>query len=257
MQPPPQDVLEPLAPGSRFRFGCHPAVRCFTDCCRELSLMLTPYDVLRLKRNLGMDSSDFLERHAVRVTDPDWNIPVLKLRMEEDPPHPCPFVVRAGCRVYPDRPGACRAYPLGRAARSGLGPGQCAPVEEKHFLVREPHCHGFDETTEWTPERWMENQGLAAYNERNDRWMAFLTRYRPGAGPGLSPKQWQMFFMACYSLDRFREFVFGTRFLSLFDLPEERQRALREQDEALLDFSLDWLAFSLFRAPVLTLRAQS
>jgi len=254
---PPEDVLEPLDPGACFRFACHPSVRCFTDCCRDLNLMLTPYDVLRLKRNLGLDSSDFLDRYALRVTDPDWQIPVLKLRMEEAPPHPCPFVVSAGCRVYADRPGACRAYPLGRAARRARGPGACAVTEEKHFLVKEPHCHGFEESTEWTADGWMENQGLEVYNRKNDRWMAFLTRYRPGADGQLTAKQWQMFFMACYSLDRFREFVFGTRFLSLFDISEERQAALRGQDEALLDFAMEWLAFSLFRDPVLTLRAQA
>ena len=251
---PPQDVLEPLASGKCFRFACHPAVRCFTDCCRDLNLMLTPYDVLRLKRCLGMDSTDLLDRNTLRMTDPDWKVPVLKLKMGEDSSRTCPFVVKAGCRVYPDRPGACRAYPLGRAARRTREQGGGAGVQEKHFLVKEPHCHGFEESTEWTAQGWMENQGLEAYNEKNDRWMAFLTRYRPGTGRELSPKQWQMFFMACYSLDRFREFVFGTKFLSLFEISEQRQQALREREEALLDFALEWLAFSLFNDPVLTLK---
>jgi uncharacterized protein len=254
MQSPPE-VMEPLAPGERFRFSCHRSIRCFTDCCRDLNLMLTPYDVLRLKRALLMDSTDFLDRHTLRSTDPDWNVPVLKLKMEEDASLRCPFVVEAGCRIYPDRPGACRAYPLGRAARQARGRSSpSSSLQEKFFLVKEPHCHGFLETREWTPEAWIQDQGVAEYNERNDRWMTFLTRYRPGAGRELSSRQWQMFFMACYSLDRFREFVFGTRFLSLFDISEDRQELLRQNDEALLEFSFLWLAFSLFNDPVLKLR---
>jgi len=130
-------------------------------------------------------------------------------------------------------------------------------VQEKHFLVRESHCHGFGVGPDWTAERWMKDQGLDVYNEKNDRWMTFLTRYRPGTGRELSPRQWQMFFMACYSLDRFREFVFGTRFLSLFEIPEQRKECLRNSDESLLDFSLEWLAFSLFNDPVLALRHPS
>jgi hypothetical protein len=63
-----------------------------------------------------------------------------------------------------------------------------------------------------------------------------------------------MFFMACYSLDRFREFVFGTRFLSLFVVSEERQEEMRRSDEALLRFAYTWLAYSLFGDPVLELR---
>jgi len=63
-----------------------------------------------------------------------------------------------------------------------------------------------------------------------------------------------MFFMALYSLDRFREFVFGTRFLSLCVVPEETQEEMRRRDEALLRFTYTWLAYSLFSDPVLELR---
>ena len=252
--PPPSDVLEPLGSGERFCFACHAGVSCFTDCCRDLDLMLTPYDVLRLKRALGLDATELLDQYALRVSDPEWKIPALKLRMGAGTSGACPFVEPDGCRVYTDRPGACRAYPVARAARRTRGTEAASGVEEKHFLVREPHCHGFGEGPSWTAQGWMTDQGLDAYNEMNDLWMTFLTRHRPGTGRELSAKQWQMFFMACYSLDRFREFVFETRFLSLFDITEDRKEALRESEEALLRFSLEWLAFSLFNDPVLSLK---
>jgi len=35
-----------------FHFSCHPSIGCFTDCCRQLELALTPYDILRLKKGL-------------------------------------------------------------------------------------------------------------------------------------------------------------------------------------------------------------
>ena len=84
--------------------------------------------------------------------------------------------------------------------------------------------------------------------------MEFLTRYKPGSREELGPKHWKMFYMACYSLDRFREFVFGTRFLSLFVLPEEKKQRLQENEAELLLFAYTWLAFSLFGDPVLKLR---
>lgn len=250
----PGETLEPLPSGEGFRFGCHPSVRCFTDCCRDLRLLLTPYDVLRVKRALEMDSTAFLDRHTVQDTDPIWKIPVVRLKMEEDPVRACPFVTEAGCRIYADRPGACRAYPLGRAVRRSPSGPSAFSLEEEHFLVREPHCFGFQEDTLWTAAAWMKDQGLLVYNEMNDLWMAFLSRYKPGNRESLSPPQWSMFFMACYSLDRFREFVFGTRFLSLFSVPEEQKEKLRESDEALLQFAYTWLAYCLFGDPVLELR---
>ncbi len=43
----------------------------------------------------------------------------------------------------------------------------------------------------------------------------------------LTPQQSDMFYMACYDLDRFRRFVFETRFLQLFEVDEARVEALR------------------------------
>lgn len=249
-----KEMLEPLPKGAEFRFSCHPAVPCFTDCCRDLHLILTPYDVLRSKRALSMDSTAFLERYTLQDTDPTWKIPVVRLKMEDNAARPCPFVTRQGCRIYADRPGACRAYPLGRAVRASKVRSPSSGVEEEHFLVREPHCLGFEEGDRWTAEGWMRDQGLVAYNEMNDLWMEFLSRYKPGSRPELSSPQWKMFFMACYSLDRFREFVFGTRFLSLFSVSEERKEQLKGSDEALLRFAFEWLATALFGDPVLKLR---
>jgi hypothetical protein len=243
--------LEPLPKGKKYRFACHPGVRCFTDCCRDLNLVLTPYDVLRIKRGLKMDSTAFLDRHTVQETEPTWRIPVIRLKMEENEARSCPFVTPEGCRIYADRPGACRAYPLGRAARRAPSVSDPFRIEEEHFLVREPHCLGFEAGKLWTAEAWMEDQGLRDYNDENDRWMGFLSRYRPGGRQDLGPAKWKMFFMACYSLDRFREFVFGTRFLSLISVREETREEMKESDEVLLRFAYTWLAYSLFRDPVL------
>ena len=248
-QPSPE-TFEPLPAGQGFRFACHQAITCFTDCCRDLHLVLTPYDVLRMKRFLELDSTTFLDDYTFSETDPDWKVPVVKLKMLDNPERTCPYVVREGCRIYPDRPGACRAYPLGRAARQATHRFAPTVVQEEFFLVKEPHCKGFNEAKEWTEASWMADQGLAPFNEMNDLWMGFLTRYKPGSRE-LSAKQWQMFYMACYSLDRFREFVFGTRFLSLFSIPEEQIEGMRNSDEALLRFAYTWLAFSLFGDPVL------
>jgi hypothetical protein len=200
-----------------------------------------------------MDSTAFLERYTLQQTDPTWGIPVVRLKMQENADRTCPFVTPEGCRIYADRPGACRAYPLGRAVRRSPSRSDPSRVEEEHFLVREPHCFGFGDGQLWTPEGWMEDQGLNPYNEMNDLWMAFLSRYRPGSREDLEPSKWKMFFMACYSLDRFREFVFGTRFLSLFSIPEALEEQLRQTDEALLRFAYTWLAYSLFGDPVLKL----
>ena len=54
------DSLPELKPDETFCFDCNPDVPCFNRCCAELTLPLTPYDVLRLRRNLGIGSEEFL-----------------------------------------------------------------------------------------------------------------------------------------------------------------------------------------------------
>ena len=56
-----------------------------------------------------------------------------------------------------------------------------------------------------------------------------------------------MYYMALYDLDRFRRFVFESRFLDCFEVDEARIEAIRTEDEDLLEFAVDWLAFSLFQ----------
>jgi hypothetical protein len=75
-------------------------------------------------------------------------------------------------------------------------------------------------------------------------------------GTALTPQQVEMFYMACYDLDRFRRFVFDSRFLALFEVDEARVEALRSDDEELLDFGIQWLRFSLFGEKTMKIRRE-
>jgi hypothetical protein len=70
----------------------------------------------------------------------------------------------------------------------------------------------------------------------------------------LTDAQLAMYHMSLYDLDRFRSFVFDTRFLELFEVYEARIEALASDDEELLDFAIEWLSFSLFHEKRMKLR---
>jgi hypothetical protein len=55
----------------------------------------------------------------------------------------------------------------------------------------------------------------------------------------------RMAFMACYDLDKFRQFVFGSSFLKRFHVPEQRIQAIRSADEDLMLFGFDWVRLML------------
>jgi Fe-S-cluster containining protein len=237
-----ESLFVPIKENS-FRFSCHRELPCFTACCAKLRLVLTPYDILRLKNRLAVSSDAFLDLHTETIFDEGKRFPLVRLRMRDDESGKCPFLKEQGCSVYEDRPGACRLYPVGRA--SSLVKDE-AGVREKFFLVREPHCLGFNEDKTWTVDEWTAHEGLKDYQRYNDRWLAIVTSRDPIGAEDQAARKYQMFFMASYNLDRFRSFLFSSRFFERFKVDDSLKERMKKDDEVLLEFALDWLDFSLF-----------
>jgi hypothetical protein len=224
-----------------FTFRCDSGRPCFGKCCRDVSILLTPYDVLRLKRALHLSSTDFLDQHVVVMKAEDKQLPVVFLKMDPET-HQCPFVgAQGGCGVYADRPWACRMYPLGLAEPEAPD----AAERRFYFVVREELCQGHDGAC-GTVRQWLEGQEIEPYEMMQVAFRPLIFHPSWRETEVIGPQKLSMFFMACYDLDRFRRFVLETRFLDLFDVDEFRVEALRTDDEELLEFAFDWLAFTLF-----------
>lgn len=224
--------------GRSLKFACHPGVSCFNECCADLKLALTPYDILRLKNRLNISSDQFLETYVVDDPESQGRFPRVLLKMGSSPRRPCPFVTPDGCSVYEDRPGACRTYPLGRGSAKG--------GREMFFVVQEDHCQGFQEDKVWDIDEWLADQGLTPYNQMNDQWMEVITSRASLGAPEQIVRKVQMFYMASYNLDRFRSFVFQSRFLEMFALPSGMVDQVRRDETALLTLAFNWLRFALF-----------
>ena len=240
-----------LDAAGRFRFGCHPGLSCFSTCCADVNILLTPMDVLCLSRRLGIRTGEFLARHTLTPVTKDLHLPVLILRMGEEPERRCLFVGAGGCDVYPDRPWSCRMYPVGMGlppARAGEEP---QPV---YFLFEDEFCKGHCEPKEWTVDTWRANQGAAAREEIEAGYREIVSHPWFIGGRQLDPKRMEMFHTACYDLDRFRDFVFDSTFLSRFEIEDSLVATLRNDDLALLRFAFRWLRFALFAEPTMKVR---
>lgn len=235
------ESLPEVRPGEAFRFACHPRVPCFNACCGDLTLTITPYDALRLRKALGESSREFITNRCTLVVAPDTGFPMLQLRMMTGPGKPCPFVTAKGCSVYPHRPAACRTYPLGRATRLAAD----GSIVQQFFLVREAHCRGFQEERDWTPETWLADQGLEEYNRANDRLTDIMGRQKK-AGLPMSNRHTNMAFLALFQPDSFRKFIEDMKVFDRLDLSDERKRAVLEDEEETLRFAMDWLELVLF-----------
>jgi Fe-S-cluster containining protein len=239
-----------LGPDSRFTFRCHKDVKCFTQCCRGINIILTPYDIIRLKKRLGLSSEEFLAIYTEPQMLEKTDIPVVTLKLLDEEgvdagARPCPFVRPEGCLVYEDRPASCRYYPLGEAS---LAYKDDPDGEQFFFMVREAHCLGFEEDTSWTVLEWREDQGVDEHDRINARWTELIVRKR-SFPPNM---RWteqikQMFFMASYDVDRFRRFVLESSFLKRNPLEAPLLAQIKEDDAALLEFGLKWLKGMLFK----------
>ena len=236
------EVFKPFS-GSSFQFKCHAGISCFTECCAKLRLLLTPYDILRMKNRLNLSSDEFLEHHTETLIERHSRFPMVKLNMDKDKEQRCPFVSEKGCAIYEDRPEACRLYPVGRA--SALVDRE-QETREKYFIVTETHCRGFQEKKEWTLEEWLNHEGVKEYKAMNHEWLRIITSTKSLGSKAHLAKKHQMFFMVSYNLDKFRQFLFGSKFFDHFEVNEDLKNRMETDDTALMHFGFDWLKFSLF-----------
>ena len=236
--------LPEIKANERFCFDCHPQVPCFNQCCAELTLPLTPYDIMRLCRHLVMPSQEFLTTYTDMQIIEETGFAMHTLKMNREPGEPCPFVSPVGCQVYENRPSACRAYPLGRGTKL-----TAEGVAERFFLVHEEHCHGFDEGSQRTPAEWFANQGLAPYNNSNDQYMRLMSLVQASGKP-LDQRLQAMSRLCLFHLASFRQMIEKMRIFAHLELDANRKAMIMEDslegDEACLAFAIDWMELVIF-----------
>ncbi|MFH1373704.1 MAG: YkgJ family cysteine cluster protein [bacterium] len=240
-----------LDKNATFYFRCHPGVSCFNDCCGDVNIFLTPYDIIRLKNKLGMTSTEFLKKYTILPFDQNLKYPVIMLQMGGDEKKKCPFVKEAGCSVYEDRPWACRMYPLGLAS-----PGESSDEleEEFYFLLKEDVCKGFNEDKQWTVGKWLDDQGIDEYNRMGEFFKELTTHKFIRDDEPFPPQKVELFFLGCYDIDRFRSFVFDSSFLDKFEIDKATVEKIKTDDIELLKFAYQWLRFALFGEETMKVR---
>ncbi|OQX12247.1 MAG: hypothetical protein BWK76_17990 [Desulfobulbaceae bacterium A2] len=238
--PLPSGQVRRLKPDETFSFRCQPGVPCFTACCHDLELALGPYDVLRLRRRLGISSRELLDRYVI-VEQEDGSLPHCFLTMVDDGQASCVFLTPQGCAVYPDRPAACRTYPLGRAAyRHSQGDG----TSVYHVLLREEHCQGFAAEVQTDAAGYSTDQGLDIYNRMNDLLLPLVQHERLRSGMTVFPAHAQLYLDTLFDIDGFVRRLADTT--DSEQAQELRQAAGDGDEERLLACAVRWLLPRLF-----------
>jgi Fe-S-cluster containining protein len=236
-------VPEYLTGQSKIRFRCYPGIGCFTKCCSGIKIFLSPYDIYRLKKRLGMTYDEFLLSYTHQTVIDRSQLPVAIMRLKDDENRSCPFVTAEGCTVYEDRPLTCRYYPVGMGIMKHFDKN----TGTNFFIkIQEDHCLGHNEDKEWTIDEWRADQGSDVYDAVNDDWMEIVLKAKTLGMVEFSQKSLDLFFMVSTNLDSFRKFVFESRFLDAYEIEPEVIEKLKKDELELLKFSLSWLRFTLY-----------
>jgi hypothetical protein len=114
------------------------------------------------------------------------------------------------------------------------------------MVLRESHCLGFEEGKTRTLRRWIDEQGLAVYNENNDNLMQIISlKNRLIPGP-LDIKSSHLFKTALYDLDNFRLQIQNSGLLDNSPINSRIVDAALNNDVALLDLGMLWIQHVLF-----------
>ncbi len=233
-----------LDPNTEIKFSCHKGISCWNACCKRADLTLTPYDIIRLKKATGKDSSTVLKEHTVPFTMDADGVPGLKLRTTDE--GTCLFMHEVeGCTIYEDRPSACRYYPLGNLSMKKADQGH----ENQHFvLVKEDHCKGHEEDKTYNIQSFREDQKVIDFDQHNIEYFQLILKKKSmGPGVGKPPEMsLQLFFMACFDQDRFRRFVLSPAFKNNYQLDEETYDKIANDDIDCMYFGFRLLRQVLF-----------
>jgi uncharacterized protein len=236
-------------------FRCHRGISCWNACCSNIDISLTPYDILRLKRRLDITSTEFLAQYTVPYEMEKDGIAGVKLR-PVDGGTACRFMGPEGCGVYADRPTACRYYPV---ALLSMRRQDEFTDRNSYVLVKEEHCLGHNEPRPISVDAYRKEQGLVEYDDLARGWRQLILK-KKSSGPSIgkpSVRSRQLFFMACYDIDRFRQFVASEGFSDLYDLaPETLQKLLNDETELML-FGFRFLMQVLFGDESIPMRREA
>ena len=145
----------PLSTDDTFRFHCTECGKC---CKQRADILLTPYDLNRIARYLGVEISQVIGEYCVWYVGKSSKLPVVVMNMQ-GPEQKCPFLERRKCKIHAAKPTVCALFPLGRVGtdkdysiRYILQPVNCGTKEEEHTVREWLEEFSLEESEAWFRE---------------------------------------------------------------------------------------------------------
>lgn len=199
---------------------CHDCKGC-SECCHGMgeSIILDPFDVLRLEQGLGVTFEQLLAGESLELHVVDGIIlPNLKMTGTSER---CAFLDETGrCRIHKFRPGVCRLFPLGRFYEDR---------DFRYFLQIHECPH--PSRTKIKVRKWIDTPNLREYEDFIRKWHYLLSDVESAlcaSGSEELSREWNLYLLREFYQTPFTD---ETRFFEEFDVRLENARKKLEMGE--------------------------
>ena len=180
------------------KLGCNDCKGCHS-CCEgmEDTIVLDPYDIYRLTRNLEMDFTQLMQGRIALHVEEGLILPHLAMAEETGA---CSFLNEEGrCSIHAHRPGICRLFPLGRIYEN----------DGFSYFLQVNECARENRTKEKI-KNWLNTPRLKDYEAFILKWHNYTKEMQAFLAGREDAKDWnmlhlQMFYMMPYESEDFYE----------------------------------------------------
>ena len=153
----------------KFRFSCKQCGKC---CIEREDILLSPYDLFRVSKKLGMTPDKFVEQYGETYIGESSRMVIIRLKPRGSIRR-CPLLKNRKCSVHDAKPAVCAMYPIGRALRyDKTKKAEQLSTDDIEYIFNGTHCGN---EREYTVREWFELFNLPIEDEYFIEWQKALS----------------------------------------------------------------------------------
>ncbi len=164
-----------IEPDTPFKFHCTQCGKC---CINREDIMLSPFDLFRASKELGMTPQDFVKTYCETYLGESSRMPIVRI-LPRGSIKRCPLMKDRKCSIHKSKPTVCAMFPIGRVLRIEADKLDEKPVsaDQIEYIFTYPGCGDNSETH--TVREWLGAFGIPLQDEFFAKWQDVILHLGP------------------------------------------------------------------------------
>lgn len=164
-----------IDPDTPFKFHCTQCGKC---CINREDIMLSPHDLFRASKELGMAPQDFVKAYCDTYLGETSHMPIVRI-LPRGYIKRCPLLKDRKCSIHNAKPTVCAMFPIGRVIRMDVNEKDKKSVtaEQIEYIFTDPGCG--DNSESHTVREWLGAFGIPLEDEFFVKWQDVIMKLGP------------------------------------------------------------------------------